>query len=92
MRKDFGVGVSDTRLKEALRVALERLNGFNLRDRRVLFRNSGIEDSFELFTISRCSEYIHGAVMPSINTPFLVTVALEHPHSSKLCHFALVTD
>jgi len=40
MRKDFNVGVSDTRLKEALRVALERLNGFNLRDRRVLFRNS----------------------------------------------------
>jgi hypothetical protein len=29
MRKDFGVGVSGTRLEEALRVALERLNGFN---------------------------------------------------------------
>ena len=39
MRKDSGVGVSDTRL-EALRVAPERLNGFNLWDRRVLFRNS----------------------------------------------------
>ena len=40
MRKDFGLGVSDTRLEEALGVTLERLNGFNLRDRRVLFRNS----------------------------------------------------
>ena len=39
MKKDFSVGVSDTRL-EALRVAPERLNGFNLWDRRVLFRNS----------------------------------------------------
>ena len=40
MRKDSGVGVSDTRLEEVLRGALERLNGFNLRDRRVFFRNS----------------------------------------------------
>ena len=39
MEKDFSVGVPDTRL-EAFRVAPERLNGLNLWDRRVLFRNS----------------------------------------------------
>ena len=49
-----------------------------------------IEDPFELFTIGGCGEYIREAVMSSINPPFLV--ALEHPHPSKLCHFALVTD